>query len=309
MSKKRDDPLIGKIFSADQKEWPYQDLIKKMLNADIIYLGENHDNADHHQNQLRIIKDLVNKGKKPRLGFEFFSVDQTGYLMSFVSNKNVRHSMKPNQQKEDQLRTNLGWQQKSDMDWKFYFQFLDLASKNGLTVFGADLPKGIINRVTSNNIDQLTAVEKDFLKPSGFKDNRYRDLMFNKFKNAHCGYANQKMMEKMYRAWLARNDAMAHSIVEMIKENSREPVVMILGKGHVEHNMAIFERVQTSIPTIKQFNLGFIEIHVEPSKLTEYFSIEKPFLPAHEFVWFTQRASYEDPCKQFHKALSRMKKQ
>jgi len=288
-------------------------LVNEMLKADIVYLGENHDNADHHQNQLRIIKDLVDKGKKPRLGFEFFSVDQTGYLMSFVSQKESKHPVKVTREKEDQLRKDLGWQDRPDSVWQFYFRFVDFAAKNGLTVFGADVPKGILDRVTWNGIDQLTAVEKDFLKPSGFEDSAYRDLMFDKFKAAHCGYAHEKMMEKMYQTWLVRNDVMAYSIAEMFKENNQEPVVVILGKGHVEHNMAVFERVKTSIPTIKQLNLGFLEISIEPSKLEEYFLSEKvgerTFLPSHEFVWFTQRASYEDPCKKFHKALSRMKKQ
>ena len=49
---KRDDPLIGKIVSSiDQKEMGYQELVNELLQADIIYLGENHDNADQHQHQ------------------------------------------------------------------------------------------------------------------------------------------------------------------------------------------------------------------------------------------------------------------
>ncbi len=99
--------------------------------------------------------------------------------------------------------------------------------------------------------------------------------MYNKFKNAHCGFAHKKMMEKMYGTWLERNDAMAHSIVETFKENPQEPIIMILGKGHVEHNMAVIDRVAHLNASIKQLNLGFLEIAIKPTALDDYFHIEK----------------------------------
>ena len=313
MLTKRDDPLIGKLFSsATQKEISYGELLNKMVAVDIIYLGENHDNAGQHQHQLRIIEDLIKNGKKPRLGFEFFSTDQTGSLMSYVAQKKWKHPGQSDSKGEEQLRSNLGWQNRTDESWQFYFAFINLALKNNLTVFGADLPRGIIKRITQKGVGHLTNIEKSFLKPSGFLDNAYRELMFAKFKNAHCGFAHQKMMEKMYETWLERNDAMAHSIITMFNEAPDQPIVVILGKGHVEHNMAVFGQVKSLQNNIRQLNLGFFEISLTPSDLVDYFPVEtvagKPFLPSHEFVWFTQRSSYEDPCARFEKMLRSMKK-
>ncbi len=313
MTEVREDPLIGKIFSSsDQSEIPYKELLEESLKADIVYLGENHDNATHHQSQLQIIQDFIKQGKRPRVGFEFFSTDQTGHMMSFAKGLSAAHPEKINKQLELQLRRNLGWSDKPELSWQFYFRLIKLAADNGLTVFGTDLPSGIIRRITRNGVDQLTAVEKGFLRSTGLKDEAYRNLMYGKFKAAHCGFAHKKMVEKMYPVWLERNDAMAHSIAEIFNENPEEPVIVILGNGHIEHNMGVYERVKFRIPEIRQLNLGLREICIKPTELEDYFVVEKEgdrvFLPAHEYIWFSQRSSYEDPCEKFHEMLKRMKR-
>ncbi|MBU2509978.1 ChaN family lipoprotein [bacterium] len=312
MTEVRNDPLLGKIYaSLDQSEITYQVLLEESLKADVIYLGENHNNKIHHQYQLQIVQDFIDQGKRPRIGFEFFSVDQTGYLMSFVTQQSSGPHGKDEKQAEIQLRQNLGWQDRPELTWQFYFRLIKQASENGLTVFGADLPNGIIRRLTRNGVDELNAVERGLLKSTNMEDEAYQSLMIGKFKEAHCGFAQPKMMEKMYQTWLERNDAMAHSIAAIHKEFPQEPIIVIIGSGHVEHNMGVYDRVKHHIPDIKQLNLGLMEITIKPSGLQEYFSLEKEgervFLPAHEYVWFTQRSSYEDPCEKFREMLKRMK--
>ncbi|MCP4753158.1 MAG: ChaN family lipoprotein [Proteobacteria bacterium] len=309
---KRDDPLIGKIVSTlDRKEIPYGTLTQRVLESDVVYLGENHDNADHHQIQLRIVGDLIKNGRRPRLGFELFSVDQTGYLMAFVSAKSKGpHAVAP-EKAERILRRQLGWENRTDSDWAFYFRLVELAREHELTVFGADLPKGIVRRLTRGGIDSLTNVEKALLHPTDFKDEHYQRLMYGKFTEAHCGWSLKSLLERLYGSWIARNDAMAHSIAVMIGEIPDEPIVMILGGGHVEHNMGVYERTAYLKPGIRQLNLRFREIAIRPLKLEDYFQKttvdDREFPPAHEYLWFTQRVSYQDPCLRFRKQLQRMK--
>ena len=314
MKIKRDDPLIGKIFaSEDQREISYKDWFAKAILAVAIYLGENHENADHHQIQFDIISDLIKAGKKPQLGFEFFSVDQTSYLMAYANGKGkgVHGSVSP-KSREKILRVNLGWQNRSDRNWQFYFRLIKLAKTHQLTIFGADLPAGTVSRISRGGIDALTPVEKALLQPTGFNNPAYKKLMFEKFKANHCGYARTAHQNRMYQTWVARNDTMARSIVAMSASRPEEPVVVILGGGHAEYNMAVFERVRVLSPEIRQMNLGLQEIYLEPAPLESYLETTEidgvRFEPAHQFFWFTQRFSYEDPCKRFRKALKKMSK-
>ena len=136
VSPKRQDPLIGKIYrTTEPVEVQYSLLLKKALQSEVIYLGENHDNADHHAIQLKIIKDFVDKGKRPQLGFEFFSVDQTGYLNSFVAKEKSTRSGHSSAIDEKMLRSKLGWQNRTEKSWNFYFQFIQLAKEHHLQIF------------------------------------------------------------------------------------------------------------------------------------------------------------------------------
>ena len=309
---KRDDPLIGKIVrAADQAEISYDQLLADALKSEVIYLGENHDNAEHHQIQLKIINDLISKGKRPQIGFEFFSVDQTPYLMSFATATKSKMPGHGAEVLEKTLRTQLGWQQRTDQYWKFYFQFMELAKKHELKIFGTDLPAGLVKRLTRSGNSSLTGAEKTLISPTGFQEDSYRQLMFEKFKASHCGFAREAFQEKMYQTWIARNDRMAQSIVSMVTDDVTEPIVMILGGGHTQHNMAVYERVNFLKPGIAQFNLGLREITIDPLPLSDYIQTTKigqtVFAPSHPYVWFTQRTSYEDPCRRFKKQLQRMK--
>jgi len=313
MKIKRDDPLIGKIFnSADQREISYTDLLEKATGSDVIYLGENHENADHHRIQFDAIGDLIKAGKKPQLGFEFFSVEQTSFLMTYVAgNKKSMHGAVSEESMEKRLRQDLGWQNHPDRSWQFYFRFIKLAKTHQLTVFGADLPAGTVRRITANGVDGLTPVEKTLLQPTGFQNPAYKKLMFEKFKANHCGFAREEYQGRMYQTWVARNDAMAGSIVAMVEAQPEQPVVVILGGGHTEHNMAVFERVQHLKPAIRQLNLGLTEIFRQPAPLEAYLQKTEidgqTFDPPHQFLWFTQRYSYEDPCERFKEQLKKMK--
>jgi len=313
MVKKRLDPLIGKIYDSKlKKEVAYQMLLQKMMDARVIYLGENHENADHHKIQLRILKDLIRAGKKPIIGFEFFSTDQTGHLMSFVQIATPKILPGSLEIREMDLREKLGWHSHGDPTWQFYYQLIELALKNKLTIFGADLPKCIVKRIVRVGVENLTGVENNLLQPTFFDDMAYQQLMYSKFKAVHCGFSTPKMSERMYQAWIARNDTMAYSIVSMLAEDENQPIVMILGAGHVQHNMAVYDRVSFYKPDLKQINLGLQEIATKLIQVEDYLeetTVEnRTFLPSHEYFWFTERNSYEDPCEKFKGMLQGMTK-
>ena len=131
------------------------------------------------------------------------------------------------------------------------------------------------------------------------------------FKAVHCGIAHENMQSKLYDTWIARNDKMALSITRLHK-HSTGPIIIIIGNGHTEYGLGVMDRVTIIDKTIKQVNIALQEISVKPLDLSEYLlpldlkGFEKAY-PA-DFLWFTQRVSYDDPCKKFKKSLEKMKK-
>jgi len=309
----RQDPLINKIISTRTVESvSFNTLIKDIGNYDVIYLSEKHNNPEHHKIQQRIIQNLINSGKNPSIGFEFFSMEHTPDLLNFTDSGKVEHAKKTEEIIEADLRKKLGWDTQSDEMWKYYFDILAIAKKERLKIAGIDIAPSLKKRITRKGIDNLSPIEKEMIFATEPPDESYKDYMYSILKAVHCGMGSEKMQSKLYDTWVARNDKMALSITQLVKHGSG-PVVIIIGRGHTEYGLGVINRVENIDNNITQVNIDLQEISVNPSELSQYIQpLElqgyKPVPPA-DYLWFTQRVSYKDPCREFEKTLKKMKKQ
>jgi len=309
-----DHPLSGKIYKADglvQVSFP--ELLDTMSKSDVIYLGENHDNTYHHKTQLDVIKALVEKGVRPAIGFEFFSRHQTSHLIKHQKAKDSGHGSHAKGDAEKRLRRQLGWDSNRDQDWQRLYAILQYARENKLSVFGADLSAGMRKRMSKVGYSGLSPVEKLLVPASDFKDENYREYMHENFVRAHCGWGNDAYLARLYDAWLSRNEAMAQSIVATHKDVPDQPVVMILGGGHIEFNMAVYERVEHLQADIRQINLRLQEVDAESIEPGEYLQPleinEQNYGLPHEYVWFTPSMPDRiDHCAVFNKRKEKLNK-
>jgi uncharacterized iron-regulated protein len=304
----RQDPLIGQIIEArTQQPIEFETLVERAAQSDVVYLGERHDNAEHHRIQLRIIQALVDRGQQPAIGFEFFDSGQSGVLMQYVSGKRsimqLNHSGKKQITPEQWLRRELGWQQREDKDWQYYFQLIELAKQHQLPVFGADLPAGIKLRLSRSELDSLNPVEQQQLALLPLQEGDYKRFMYQRFKDGHCGWGQEPLLSWLYRTWLERNYRMASSITAMAKGQQNGPVVMIIGAGHTEHGLGVVEQVRLQQPQLTQLNLALQEIYRQPAELADYLygdtAPEQDLGARYQLLWFTQRQDYKDLCAIF----------
>ena len=306
-SQASEDSLLETIWDIESgKVIKQEELIEHFLGAELIYLGEKHDNARQHEIQLQILEALINKGKRPSIGFEFFTIGQTSLLMNFTQpSEPIMNIKSKDYDPESVLRQALGWDHRSDEEWSYYFKLIEFARDNQLPAFATDIPWGLSSRITRVGVENLHPTELSLLLDTGLNDSEYEQLMLEEFTNVHCGYRNEEMFRRMYQAWIARNDAIAQSIVNTLEANPQKPVVMIIGFGHLRHGMGIPERIAYLRPETKQINFSMIEINLEPSSLESYlpeFEINgRTFKQDFDYIWFTSRKDMEDPCKAFRK--------
>ena len=307
--KNPDDPLIGRIFYHDGPQAiTEQDLYARMADSDVVYLGENHDNIHHHRIQLDSIRKLVEMGHKPSVGFEFFARADTPRLNQHQASDDKYHGGQGEHGDAagQLLRQQLGWGANRDQDWDHLYPILQYAREQQLPVFGADINAGLRKQISKVGYDGLNGVEKLLVPLSEFNDDDYRQLMFERFTLAHCGWGKDDYLGRLYDAWLARNEAMARSIIAMHEQNPEQPVVVILGGGHTEYNMAVVERIARLAPGLRQLNLRLRAVADEPIAVTEYFAPlqinETSFGQPYDYQWFTARMpEREDPCEAFLK--------
>ncbi|MEH6616332.1 MAG: ChaN family lipoprotein [Porticoccus sp.] len=298
-------PLVGRIFRADAyQEITSPELIEALASADVIYLGERHDNQQHRHEQLRLVMALLERGLRPQLGMEVFSVETTPLLMRYSQGAGTNYAVKGSP--DDILRQQLGWGADYDGPWQRYGSLIQLARKEQLPLFGIDLSKPLRRRITQLGVNELTPLEKNLLYPSVSPDENYRVYMYRVLKRAHCGWGSPEYLGRLYDNWLARNDAMATSITTMAERPSEGPVVVIVGAGHTEFNRGVYERVKIRSPHLNQVNLILQGVQQGKSEPPYYFQAEDVFEQEsdreHEIMLFTdgpQGKSDEDLCKEF----------
>jgi len=307
----RNDPLIGKIIDVqNHKAIDFNTLIDRISAFDIIYLSEKHDNPDHHRFQEKIIQALIDSGKKPAIGFEFFAMDNTPDLINFVESGKTQHSDEDIKFIETDLRRKLGWDTQSDEMWSYYLSLLNIARKNSLFAAGIDLGSTLKKRITRKGINGISALESEQIFSTRMDNTAYKDYMFSIFKDVHCGMEHGNMQSRLYDTWVARNDKMAQSIVRMAKHHA-PPVVIIIGGGHTRYGLGVIDRVSAINKDLGQVNIDLSEISTQPSELSDYFDLLdlEGFapVPPSDYMWFSQRVSYADPCEEFKESLKKMK--
>ena len=320
----RDDPLIGTVVKGTTGEpVSFADLMDTLIHSDIIYLSEKHDNPIHHAIQHQVVQALIDQGRTPILGFEFFSYQNTPLLLNLLDADKKTHSPKMEKVVEQRIRRKLGWEKQSDTMWRYYWNLIRLAADNDLPAAGLDLSATQKRRITRKGFNGLSPIELQQLFSTKLSNTAYKSYMKSIFVSVHCGMDHGRMTDRLYDTWMARNDRMALSVVELFNavqmkdrnEAGRKtgPVVIIIGAGHTEYGLGVMDRVHHLKPYATQTNLAITEIEREPADLSQYsapLSLDgfDPVAPA-DYLWFTQRVSYEDPCKKFKSMLKKMKMQ
>jgi len=303
---KPEDPLADRIFvSSTHQEISQQELLDDLLTADVIYLGEKHDQVAHHRLQLLVLELLLENGLKPAIGMEVFSLDKTSKLMTYTQGKPRPHLKDSGFSAEDWLRTSIGWDNEGNRNWQFYGPILRKAREHNLTVFGADLPQSLRTRISKVGKVGLSPVEKELIVDTGLKDENYRRFMYERFKQAHCGWGSDEYFGRLYDNWLARNDTMARGIIATLGDADESPVILITGTGHSQYNQGVYERVQHQNPDLKQVNIGFRVLSDDLLPVTEYIHRTefdgRDYGFDHPYLWMTspQAPPAEDPCKAY----------
>jgi uncharacterized iron-regulated protein len=302
------DPLAGRIFdSASGQERSRDSVLEQLAGADVVYLGETHDNPRHHAIQQEIVAALLAHGRKPGIGLEMAGTEQTGYLVDYVHGQSVDPGAVEADAKR--LRQRLGWDAARAVHWERYGPLVELARSARLPLFGIDLPPALRLRLQRAGHEGLLPVELAQLPATAAREPDYRALMLDRLKGAHCGYGTPQSVARLYATWVARNDAMAAAIVAGSDSAEHRPIVVIVGAGHVQHARGVQRRVAELRPALHQVNLGLHEVADQAQPLADYLAplhfAGTDFGPLHELLWLTPRQTREDPCAVYRDLLEK----
>jgi uncharacterized iron-regulated protein len=143
--------------------------------AEVVYLGELHDNAQHHVIQARILETLLADGGRPAIAFEMIPETRQAALDAAIRSDADRA----------EVDRQLEWTAQGWSDFAMYWPLFELARRNKLPVVATDLDPAVNRRISRNGLG--AAGEDPARLRSAMPDDPVRDkAVAQRIREAHC---------------------------------------------------------------------------------------------------------------------------
>lgn len=137
-----------KLFKADGSEASYEEMLKAVLQTDVVLFGEHHNNPISHWMQFELSSDLFQKkGQDMILGAEMFESDQQILVDEYLSGSISAGMFKSQARLWDNYTTD-------------YKPLLDFALDHQLPFVATNIPRRYASMVADGGFEYLDSIQK-----------------------------------------------------------------------------------------------------------------------------------------------------
>ena len=290
-------PLTGKIWDVSAASFiDRTTFVSRLAQARFVLLGENHDNPDHHRLQAELLRQLIDAGRRPAVGFEMLDIDDAPAIAKHLATAPKDAAG---------LGEVVGWNRRGWPDWKFYQPIAQVALEAGLPIVAMNLRRATVETLRRDGVAGLdrgvvSQLDLDRPVPPGIWRKMADDI-----RKSHCGYAPEDRLETMIIIQRARDARMADG---MIASGRHDGMVLVVGAGHTRIDYGIPTHLRSRARGQTLVSLAFWEVQEDKTVPGAYASeFARDMLPF-DYVWFTPRRANQDPCEEFKHQLQRLKK-
>ncbi|MEM1361009.1 MAG: ChaN family lipoprotein [Pseudomonadota bacterium] len=240
--------------------------LKDLPEADIVLLGEVHDNPWHHENQAQILQHL----RPPAVVFEMLSAEQAAQANSHIGGIS-------------DLRRLLQWDDSGWPDFSLYAPVFEAIGP--AQVYGMAVPREDLRRVFETPLadafgqDAIRFGLDQPLPPEEQTTREARQLA------VHCDALPEEYLPAMVAAQRYRDAAFARTALEALAEHGG-PIAVIVGTGHVHPDWGMPALLAIAAPEVVVLSVG-------------QFETAAPTGPVYDLTLVTEAAERPDPCAQF----------
>jgi uncharacterized iron-regulated protein len=212
--------------------------------ADVVLIGETHDNAADHALHIALLDWLLLRFPEAVASFEQFDRTEQDHLDQFLAGA---------LSEDDFIKAT---ESEKWPDWKVNYQpKLDLLKSARRPGFAANAPRSASGLAYREGWDALQALPEDqkahFNLPVEAPDDSYQDRFHETISGGKK--VDRAMVDSMFRGQLLWDSTMAETILRAAESGS--PVVHFAGRFHVEHSEGITLQLLGRRPDLKILTL------------------------------------------------------
>lgn len=272
-------PDAGRILRPGGAGLDREALARRLSEADVVILGEVHDNPVHHLNQAWLVARL---GPDALVAEMLQQADDTRIRDHLAGGGAV-----------DAIGPLVGWDSSGWPGWDLYAPVFR-ALPDSAAIAGAAMPRKVVRRVMSEPaaalIDdpRLKAVLDQRL-PRALQVEMEREMI-----DSHCGELPVDMAPMMVEVQRLRDASLAAAVLRLQSAGARR-IVVITGNGHARTDRGLPAVLAQAMPELSVVSLGQIEAPAQDDPAAD------PEAEPFDYVWITRPHDRPDPCETLRK--------
>lgn len=249
------------------------DVWEDLVAADVVYLGETHDNPADHVAQLHILEMLYQRNPKMAIGLEMFQRPYQSILDRYLANEIS----------ETELQQQSQYEQRWGYPWEYYAPILRFAKAHGLPVLALNTPTEVTRQVAQAGLESLSAADRQWIPPLSEirTDNAaYRQRTETIYQSIHQGHSASFSFQNFFLSQVLWDETMAETVANFLKTNPTNQVVVLAGQGHIAYGDGIPDRVARRMRTMPNFQQRSVLLNPDPVELSDR--------PIADYLWRSQ---------------------
>ncbi len=251
----------------------FEALLDELGQARVIYLGEYHTLARHHELQTAILDGLARRGGRLALALEPFEFPVQPVLDQF-NQKAIDL---------DQLVAASNWSQR----WRGhtnYHALLAAARAHDVPLLALNARSETIRAVGRLGLKGIGPEQRAELPVEMVTDDPVYERLTTRMLGVHMAFDPEKL-RPVFEAQVARDETMADRLAGFLQSSAGQgrTVIVICGRGHCAYGLGMPDRVARRAPELPQRVVLFSEsgdLYLSPEERRQAREIEVP----HEFL-------------------------
>ncbi len=253
-----------RVYDTDQKRWVgFEDLAARAATADVVFLGEQHDDPGTHAMERALVEAIVRR-RPVVLSMEMFERDVQPVVDAYLAGRLPEDSLMAEARPWPRYATD-------------YRPAVVWAKAHGWPVIAANVPRPVASAVARQGLAAIDSLgEHRGWAAAEFGCNH--DDYFDKFRETMAAHvpgddqaAKDAAMERYFQSQCVKDETMAESIVAARRTAGPTPIVVHLnGAFHSDYTLGTAARVKRRMPAARVMVISAIPVQsldgIDPSK-------------------------------------------
>lgn len=216
---------LGQVLDTADGQWlSAGQLVQRLATADLILMGEQHDNEDHHRLQLWLLQRLHQQRTQASVLLEMLTPSQQPALDRVQDGSETV----PEDQLQEYLQWSPGW------EWHFYAPILGWALDSHI-------------RLTAANLDrqEISLLYRNPVKVSPRYSEQALEEIQRTLEASHCGQIDEPQLSAMRGIQQQRDVRMAEAL-----QVAAAPALLLAGNYHVRKDLGVPLHMDQAAPLV-----------------------------------------------------------